>query len=406
MSRDSTVNQHSTTPSVQIGVGDLQIGRRERAYLNEVLDSNRLSYGSFTQSFERAFADLHNCGHALFCSSGTSALMLAVAALKETHGWQDGDEILVPATTFVATANVVLHNGMKPIFVDVDPRTYNMDPSLIEERITPRTRAILPVHLMGLPADMDPILDIASRCELRVIEDSCETMFASYRGRSVGSIGDVGCFSTYVAHFIVAGIGGFATTNDPDLAVVMKSMMNHGRDAIYISIDDDKDIAEEQLAEVVAKRFSFVRLGHNFRATEMEAAIGLAQLEDRDYIIKTRQANAHYYIEALADLEDHLQLPFVPEDRDHMFMLFPLVVKGGQKEPLVNFLESNGIETRPLMPVINQPFYVDLYGDLESKYPVARFLNQSGFYIGCHQGLSQEQQEFVAETMRRYFRDH
>ena len=274
----------------------------------------------------------------------------------------------------------------------------------MEGAITPRTRAILPVHLMGLPADMDPILEIASRRGLSVIEDSCETMFARYRGRVVGSMGDVGCFSTYVAHFIVAGIGGFATTNDPQLVVVMRSMMNHGRDSIYISIDDDLGAQGDRLREIVAKRFSFVRLGHNFRATELEAAIGLAQLEDRDTIIKTRRANANFYLEALADLSDHLQLPFVPSDRDHMFMLFPVVVREGSKQPLVNELEARGIETRDLMPVINQPFYRALYGDLESQFPVARHLNQSGFYIGCHQCLEPSDQQYVVETIRRFFR--
>src|SRR5208282_5840813 len=181
----------------QISVGGLKFGPREKKYLQQVIRSNRISYGPFSQKFEQHFAKAHGCRFGVFCNSGTSALHIALAALKERHGWQDDDEVLVPAVTFVATANIVFHNRMRPVFVDVDRATYNMDPALIEEKITPRTRAIIPVHLTGLPCDMDPILDIAARRNLRVIEDSCETVFGDYHGRKVGSMGDIGCFSTY-----------------------------------------------------------------------------------------------------------------------------------------------------------------------------------------------------------------
>src|SRR5207253_10292362 len=156
------------------------------------------------------------------------------------------------------------------------------DPALIEAKITPRTRAILPVHLLGLPADMRAVADIAARHDLKIVEDSCETMFAQCDGRKVGSWGDIGCFSTYIAHYIVTGVGGLATTNDADLAVMLKSLMNHGRDSIYLNIDDDKDCDRESLYRLAARRFTFVHVGHSFRCTELEAAIGLAQLEDKD----------------------------------------------------------------------------------------------------------------------------
>src|SRR5262245_40731517 len=138
----------------RVPVGDLRLGPRERRYLAEVVASNRLSYGPFSQRFEALFARLHDCRYAVFCNSGTSALHLAVAALTERHGWADGDEVLVPAVTFIATGNVVLHNGLRPVFVDVDPRTYNLDPARLAAHLSPRTRAIMPVHLMGLPADL------------------------------------------------------------------------------------------------------------------------------------------------------------------------------------------------------------------------------------------------------------
>jgi perosamine synthetase len=190
--------------------------------------------------------------------------------LKIRHGWSDGDEVIVPAVTFVATSNIVLHNNMVPNFVDVEADTYNIDPTKIEEKITKRTRAIISVHLLGLPADMDPIVEIAKTYHLSIIEDSCGTMFATYKGRSVGSLGDVGCFSTYVAHFLVTGVGGLATTNNSDLAGDMRSLMNHGRDGIYISCSDDQDSDQKRFLDIVDRRFSFVHIGYSYRCTDID----------------------------------------------------------------------------------------------------------------------------------------
>ena len=208
-----------------IGVGGLKIGSLEKEYVNQVLESNQLSYGLFSEQFEEKFAEMHGCQYAVFCNSGTSALHIAVATLKEKYGWRDGDEILVPSVTFIATSNVVLHNGMKPVFVDVDPQLYNLDPEKLHRHLTSRTRAIIPVHLFGLPASMGPIMDFARAHNLHLIEDSCETMFAHYQNRSVGSFGEISCFSTYIAHLLVTGVGGLATTNDPEVAKTLRSMM-------------------------------------------------------------------------------------------------------------------------------------------------------------------------------------
>jgi dTDP-4-amino-4,6-dideoxygalactose transaminase len=388
----------------EIGVGGFSVSPRARRYVGQVLDSGRLSYGPFHRRFETAFAKEHDSRHAIFCNSGTSALHIAIQALKEKHGWADGDEVLVPAVTFIATSNVVLHNRLKPVFVDVDPLTYNIDPAKIEAKLTPRTRAIMPVHLLGLPADMDPILDIAKRHKLSIVEDSAETMFAKYKGRKVGSLGDIGCFSTYVAHYIVTGVGGLATTQDPDLYVRLRSLMNHGRDSIYLSIDDDKDAVGQQLHEIVAKRFQFVSVGHSFRATEFEAALGLAQLEEMAKIVKARTAMARRLSAGLKEFSDRLQLPTCPPDRDHTFMLYGLVLKGEDKTPLVNFLEDRGVETRDMLPLINQPIYRCLFGDLEAQYPVAKALNRSAFYIGCHQYMSSADADYVVQQFRDYFR--
>ncbi|MBI4347319.1 MAG: DegT/DnrJ/EryC1/StrS family aminotransferase [Elusimicrobia bacterium] len=387
-----------------LGVGDFKFSAKAKRYIAQIVATNRVSYGPFSQRFEREFAKAHDCRFALFCNSGTSALHVALAALKERYGWADGDEVLVPAVTFVATSNIVFHNRMQPVFVDVDPKTYNIDPALIEAKVTPRTRAIIPVHLLGLPCDMDPILEIARRRNLRVIEDSCETLFARYKGKRVGSFGDIGCFSTYIAHYIVTGVGGFATTNDPDLAVRVRSLLNHGRDSIYIQIDDDKDATGAKLHEIASKRFRFISMGHSFRCTEFEAAIGLAQIEEKDAIIKARKANGARLSKALADLDDVLQPPTVPSDREHMFMMYPVVLRDRPKTELVNFLEDRGIETRDLLPLINQPIYRKIFGNIDDRYPVAAWINRSAFYVGCHQYLSSKDLEFVSGSIHEFFK--
>lgn len=390
----------------RIELGYLKISPAAKQYVAEVLEANRLSTGPFIRRFERGFAAGHQCTHAVMCNSGTSALAVALAALKERHGWQDGDEVVVPAVTFIATSNIVLQNRLTPVFVDADPVTYNLDPGQIERRLTSRTRAIIPVHLFGLPCDMAEILAIARRRRLEILEDSCETMFVAYRGQTVGSFGALGCFSTYVAHLLVTGVGGLITTNDEALAVLCRSIMAHGRDAIYLSIDDDDALTSETArAQMIQRRFSFVRMGYSYRATELEGALGLAALEEKDAMMRARQVNGRYLLERLRPLEEHLQLPVIPPDREHAFMMFPVLLKPGvEREPLLNELEAQGIETRYMMPLLNQPFYRQVFGNLEARYPVAAQINRQGFYFGCHQGLTREDLDYVADVFTRYFR--
>lgn len=388
----------------RIGLGTAEISPLQRQLLNDVLDKNRLSYGEYTRRFETEFARLHDRRYAVFCNSGTSALQVAVHALKEHDGWKVGDEVLVPAVTFVASSNVVIQNGLTPVFVDVEPDHVGIDPSQLERHLTPRTRAIMPVHLFGQPCDMDPIMAFAREHRLRVIEDSCETMFVRYKGRPAGSWGDISCFSTYVAHLVVTGVGGFATTNDEELAVLIKSLMNHGRDSIYLSIDDDDTNDQSVLAQMVARRFSFVHVGYSYRATEMEAALGVGELARHDEMLERRQRNAGYLNEALEDLSGYLQLPSVRPGAEHAWMMYPVIVKDGvDRERLLLHLETAGIETRHLMPLINQPVYRKLFGDLEPGYPVAARINRCGFAIGCHQGLDRPDLERISEAFHDYF---
>ena len=386
-----------------IGVGGLKITKFEKKLVNKVLDSNRLSYGDMTRKCEREFARLHESKFAIFTNSGTSCLQIAIAALKEKYHWKEGDEIIVPATTFIATPNTVIYNNMKPVFVDVNPKTFNIDTSKIEEKITKKTRAILPVHLLGLPADMDKIIEIAKKYNLKIIEDSAETMFAKYKSKSVGSFGDIGCFSTYVAHYIVTGVGGLCTTSDSELAIILRSLANHGRDAIYINIDDDNKKTGTQFKEIIARRFNFVRYGFSYRCTEMEAALGLGQLRRKDSIIKRRKEIANSYIKGLEDLSDYIGFQETPKDVENVYMLFGIILRKGSKMDLITYLEKNGIETRDLLPLVDQPIYNKYFKDKEKHYPVATFLSKHAFYIGCHQYISNKEIKYIIKTFHNYF---
>jgi len=386
-----------------INVGTLNLSQKAKDYVNQALDSNRLSYGPFLKKFEQGFGKVHDSKFCQVSNSGTSSLLIALQALKEIHGWQDGDEVLVPAITFIATSNIVLHSNMVPVFVDVEKEYYDIDPKLIEAKITPRTRAIIPVHLFGLPCDMDPIVEIAKKYDLKIIEDSCETMFARYKGRSVGSLGDIGCFSTYVAHLLTTGIGGLSTTNNPEYAVKMRSLLNHGRDSIYISIDDDNNLGEAEMKEVVARRFSFTSVGHSFRITELEGALGVAQLEDWPTMVAKRRATGQYLIDGLKKFEDKIQLPKIRPESDHSFMMFPIVLRNEAKTNLVHYLEMRGVETREMLPLINQPIYKKIFKIKEGEYPVADWINKNGFYVGCHQDLTKEDLDYIIATIAQYF---
>ena len=370
-----------------------------------MLDTNRLTAGPMMSRFESEIASIHGCKYGLMCDSGTAALQIALGALKESCGWSDGDEILVPAITFVGTANVVVYNNLRPVFVDVDPAYYTIDPAQIDKAITSRTRAIIPVHIGCLPCDMSPILEIAASRGLRIIEDSAEAMFAHYGGRPVGSFGDIACFSTYAAHMISTGIGGLCITNDGNLVTIMKSLMNHGRDSIYIRMDDDEGKTGDELFKIADNRFSFVRMGHSFRCTEMEAALGIAQLDDREEHWACRQRLAARMMKGLTPLSQRLQLPEARPGSDHGYMFFPLVLlrDSDNRAELIQYLEERGVETRYLLPLINQPAYRAMFGNLDDKYPVAARLNEYAFYVGCHPEMTDGDADYIVDTLKSFF---
>lgn len=376
-----TLGTYTTTPAI-------------RAAVSAVLDSGRLSYGPVSRQYEQRFAEMHGCGYGVVSNSGTSSLVVALQALKELHGWRDGDEVIVPALTFVATVNAVLHNRLTPVLVDIDPLTFNIDTDLIGDAITNRTRCIMPVHLFGQPANMAMVRGLAKIYNLSVIEDSCETMLATFAGHPVGSLGDIGCFSTYTAHLLVTGVGGMATTNNPDYAQTMRSLVNHGIDLTELPNGQEYD------PTFLARKFRFVRAGHSFRMTELEAAIGLAQLDDLPCMIEKRRANGEYLRTALKQHELFTQMP--EQNTTHSWMVFPMVLNEHlSKWDMMRHLQARGIECREMLPLTSQP----CYGFDETAYPVAAWVNRCGLYVGCHQDLTGEQLDYMIQAIGGFLRN-
>ena len=202
---------------------------------------------------------------------------------------------------------------------------------------------------------------------------------------------------------MTTGIGGFSITNNSEYAVEMRSLVNHGRDNIYISIDDDNGASEEKMKEIIKKRFSFISIGHSFRITEMEGALGLAQLETKDEMIIKRKANAEYLTSNLRKFENYIQLPKIRPETDHVFMMYPIVLKNEPKKDLVEFLEKYGIETRDMLPLICQPIYKEMFKIKLGDYPVSDWVNSNGFYIASHQDLTKQDLDHMVNVITQYF---
>lgn len=350
----------------------------------EVLKSGRISYGPKCREFEHQVATMHGCAHGVLSNSGTSSLQVALQTLKEIHGWQDGDEVIVPALTFVATVNIVLHCGLKPVLVDIEPRHYGINPDLIEYAITERTRCIIPVHLFGRPCRIMGVCDIARNHDLKVIEDSCETMFVG----KVGSWGDIGCFSFYVAHLLTCGIGGMSVTNNNKYATYMRSLVNHG------IAWDNMPTGQEYDPTFLSRKFRFNKVGHSFRITEIEAAIGLSQLESVNGMMHRRAANVAYLYQGL----QHLGALKLTSEPTEPHMMFPIVLSHFKWE-MMQHLNNRGIETREMLPLTNQP----CYQFCEADYPIAKMVNERGYYVGCHQDMTIEELDNIINAHKEFY---
>jgi perosamine synthetase len=344
------------------------IGEEEKQAVLEVLDSGMLAQGPRVRAFEEAFADYCGVKCAVATTSGTTALHVALLA----HGIGPEDEVITTPFTFIASANSVVYVGARPVFVDIDPVTFNIRPDLLEAAITRRTKAIMPVHLFGLPADMNPIMEVAKRYGLAVIEDACQAHGAEYGGRRVGGFG-TGCFSFYPTKNMTTAEGGMITTNDEGIAERCRVIRQHG----------------------MRRRYYHDELGFNFRMTDVHAAIGLAQMGKLERFNEARIANAQY-------LNGHLQsvgIPVVPEGRRHVFHQYTVRVPDGRRDALLDELKERGIGTGVYypVPVHRQQFYKDMGYDL--TLPEAERAAQEVLSLPIHPGLSSTDLETIANAV-------
>lgn len=386
---------------MKYGVGTYEATPRTRHYVSKVLESGRISYGPLCKQLEDDFAEIHGVKYAISCASGTDALRLALHALKIKHKWVEYEsEVILPAVTFVATLNVVRQLNLIPVLVDVESYFYNIDPWRLEEKINGKTVCVMPVHLFGQPANVKAIKRNIS-ANIKIVEDSCETMFATHHGEHVGSLGDLGCFSFYMAHLVTAGTGGMVTTDDDELATIVRSLANHGRDTAYWNIDMANDSID-----ALRNRFVFVYPdGYSTRMTELQAALALPQLEDWQYMISVRNKNAALLTKRLSKHRS-LILPTTASFNSHSFMMYPIIFDSdtrswADKWGLIKYLEEYGVETREMLPLINQPAYKDMYKARDFR--VATWINNRGFYIGCHQDLLEEDIHAMADVFDNYF---
>lgn len=359
------------------------IGEEEIAAVVAALRRGEISgtFGATISQFEQEFAEYCGCKYGVAVNSGTSALHLAVAAA----GVGPGDEVLVSASTNIATALAVVHNGAIPVPVDVEDVTWNLDLDLMESLITPKTEAIIPVHLYGHPVDMDRLTDIARRHGLTVIEDAAEAHGATCRGKPVGGFGHMGCFSFYANKVITTGEGGMVVTNNESLAERARLLRN---------------------LAFTEPRFWHEAAGFNFRMTGPQAAMGLVQLHKIDYIIAQKRRVAHTYAHCLQDVPG-LGLPVELDWAFNVYWMYAVVVKpefGLTRDQLMEILQADGIQTRTFFcPMNQQPVLQSLPGFRDVPCPVADRLWETGLYLPSAWSLPAKTIRRITDSIQRAY---
>ncbi|MFH1314590.1 MAG: DegT/DnrJ/EryC1/StrS family aminotransferase [Candidatus Eisenbacteria bacterium] len=403
----------TATREIAVPFGTMSVPRRAKQIIAEVLTTRRISSGKYVREFENRFAELLGVKEAVAVSSGTDADVLALAVLHD-YGAQRGDEIIVPALSFVASGNAVFHAGFTPVFVDIDFNTLNIDPSGIEAAVTDKTRAIMPVHLMGKPAEMDLIRDVARKHDLRVIEDAAEAHGAIYKGEPVGTLGDMGAFSLYLAHIITTGEGGVVVTDNEDYAQILRSLRSHGRacKCRQCTINTTSGYCPKRFQGDQGEdmRFVFERIGYSAKMNELEAALGLANLDIYDEILSRRRRNLQYVLERFKQFDPYLTTIEEGPDEKIGPHAIPIVVGRGAsftREALANCLEEHGIETRTLfasMPTQCAGFAH--LGYRPGQFPNAEYIGMHGIHVGVHQDLGREEMDHVLGTIGRFLEDN
>ncbi len=343
----------------------------------KVLKSGELTQGKWVDEFEKEFAKFIKTKYAIATSNGTTALQLALLALDI----KEGDEVITTPFTFIASTNAILYVGAKPVFVDIDPLTFNIDPDLIEEKITSKTKAILPVHLFGLPANMDKILEVAKKYDLFVLEDAAQAHGAKIKNKMIGSIGDLAAFSFYPTKNMTTGEGGMITTNNEVFAKKIKKLRNHGMERRYYH-----DI-----------------LGFNFRMTNIAAAIGIHQLKKIEYFNEKRIENAKFLTEKLSNIKQ-IQIPYIPKGYTHVFHQYSILIKDGEKkrEELIEYLNQNEVATMIYYPVpVHMQKFMSEYSS--QVFNVSEDISTKILSLPVHPSLKRIELQKIVDLLNSFF---
>jgi dTDP-4-amino-4,6-dideoxygalactose transaminase len=387
MTKTTIDNNKSSSLSAKaryrVPFGTVSVTQDARDLINKALDSNWVTRGKYVHEFEEKFAALFGVKEAVAVSSGTDADAIACSVLYD-YGAERGDEVIVPALTFVASANAVCQAGLKPVFVDVNRETLNIDPTKIPQAITKKTRAIMAVHLMGKPAEMDAIQRIAKKHDLMVIEDAAEAHGAEYKGQKIGSIGNVAAFSLYAAHIITTIEGGILITNDKKIAEAARSLRNHG----------------------LVGKFQFERIGFSAKMNELEAAVGLGNIKIFKKILEKRRRNLLYLIDKFKRFDRY----FLTQKEESYEKIgphaFSIIVKEEapfNKDEYVSFLLDVGVDSRNLFYSIPTqcPSYKFL-GHKLGDFPEAEFCSNNGTHIGIHQDIEIDGLDYVVDVTEKF----
>jgi len=356
--------------------------------LRGCLASGWVTQGPLTAEFENRVGEYHKVKHALATTSCTSALHLAALALD----LKPGDEVIVPAFTWVTSANCAEYVGARAVFADVDAATFNLDPAAFEAAVTPRTRAVVAVHLFGLPAPMEPIVKIAAKHGIKIIEDAACAIGSRYQGRPVGGIGDIGCFSFHPRKVITTGEGGMVTTNDDALAVRVASFRNHGATGLPPGERDNP--RPYSMA-------TFDNLGYNLRLSDIQAAVGLAQMDKVDSLVTERRARASRY-SALLSVIDDIVTPTASE-QGHTYQSYVILLREGgraRRNRVMDHLQYRDIQTRPGTHAVHRlGYYVSKYGLRPEQFPVAVLCEDTSITLPLFPGMTDAEQDRVVECL-------
>lgn len=362
--------------SEQIPLARPVIGEREKELVMEVLDSRRLSLGPMVERFERMWAERIGVKRAVACSSGTAGLHMCLHAL----GVGPGDEVITSSFSFVASANAILFTGATPVFAEVDPLTFNMDPAAVEAAITPRTRAILIVDIFGYPAEVPALVEIARRHGLDVVEDACQTIDGAYDGRKLGTFGHPAVYGFYANKQLTTAEGGVVLTDDDRLADLLKSLSNQGRS------DDGAWLVHS-------------RLGFNYRLSDVHAAIGIGQLERLTDMLASRARVAGWYQERVRAMTGVSPMYEGPQQRS-WFVYAPRLDAGLDRDEVIGALERRGIQAKPYLPCIHlQPFYRSEHGHGPGELPVTEAISRSTIALPFFPEMTEGQVDRVCDAL-------